>query len=107
MATAIVAQIVAAIHVSVPTILVVAFLLGVATQGAKIAFDTIIQQDTPDDYRGRAFVLYDMLFNTAFMTAGLLGVVFLPDTGLNQPLYAVLTLGYLAIAFVYRKPRNI
>ncbi len=107
MGVAIVAQIIATIHISVPTILVVAFLLGVATQGAKIAFDTIIQQDTPDDYRGRAFVLYDMLFNTAFMTAGLLGVVFLPDTGLNQPLYAVLAFGYLAIALVYRKPRNI
>lgn len=99
------AQVVVVVHVSVPTMLIVAFLLGLATQGAKIAFDTIIQQDTPDDYRGRAFVLYDMLFNIAFMCAGLLGVVFYPETGLNQPLFAVLIVGYLLIAWLYRGSR--
>lgn len=106
MGVGIVAQIIVAIKVSVPTMLVTAFLLGVATQGAKIAFDTIIQQDTPDEFRGRAFVLYDMLFNLAFMTSGFVAVLFLPDTGVNQVLFAVMALGYLAILLAYAGPRK-
>lgn len=98
-------QLFISLNVTAPRMLVTAFFLGVATQGAKIAFDTIIQQDTPDEFRGRAFVLYDMLFNVAFMTAGLLGVLLLPDTGLNQWLYAVMALGYVAIGAAYFRKR--
>lgn len=106
MSVGIAAQLLVAVTLTPVTLLIAAFLLGVATQGAKIAFDTIIQQDTPDDYRGRAFTLYDMLFNLAYMSAGGIAIALLPDTGLNQPLYGIMALGYVAIAWVYRKPRQ-
>lgn len=105
MAVGALSQLFISLNVTAPRMLVTAFFLGVATQGAKIAFDTIIQQDTPDEFRGRAFVLYDMLFNVAFMSAGLLGVLLLPDTGLNQWLYAVMALGYVAIGAAYFRKR--
>ena len=53
-------------------IVIAAVLLGLSVQGAKIAVDTIVQRDTADAYRGRAFSLYDMLYNIAFVGAAAL-----------------------------------
>ena len=39
-------------------------IFGIGVQGAKIAVDTTVQADTADAYRGRAFSIYDVLFNT-------------------------------------------
>ena len=49
--------------------LAAAFVLGVTTQGAKIATDTVVQTSVDDAYRGRVFSLYDVLFNVAFVGA--------------------------------------
>ena len=65
-------------------VLVAAGFLGLAAQGAKIAVDTIVQRDTDDAFRGRAFALYDVLYNAAFVGAAALGAVTLPDTGYSQ-----------------------
>ena len=65
-------------------VLTAALLLGLAAQGAKIAVDTIVQRDTDDIYRGRAFALYDVLYNAAFVGAAALGALTLPDTGYSQ-----------------------
>ncbi len=46
-----------------------ATLLGLAAQGTKIAVDTIVQRDTDDEFRGRAFAFYDVLYNAAFVGA--------------------------------------
>lgn len=42
--------------------LVAAFVLGLITQGAKIATDTIVQSSVDDGFRGRIFSVYDVLF---------------------------------------------
>lgn len=39
--------------------------LGLAYAFAKIPVDTIVQEEMPDELRGRAFAAYDMLFNIA------------------------------------------
>lgn len=100
-------QVIVAISLTPITLLVTSFLLGVGTQGAKVAFDTIIQQDTPDEFRGRAFTLYDMLFNIAFMTAGGLSALFLPDTGVSVPIFLILGAGYVLIGVTYLRPRKV
>ena len=82
-------------------VLTAAVLLGLAAQGAKIAVDTIVQRDTADAFRGRAFALYDVLYNAAFVGAAALGALTLPDTGYSQGLFVVLALGYVAGALVY------
>ncbi|CAM5669224.1 hypothetical protein SCALM49S_00963 [Streptomyces californicus] len=48
---------------------IAAFVLGVVTQGSKIATDTVVQTSVDDSFRGRVFSLYDVLFNVAFVGA--------------------------------------
>jgi MFS family permease len=96
-----VSQLLLVVTVSHAAVLVAAGFLGLAAQGAKIAVDTIVQRDTADQYRGRAFALYDVLYNAAFVLAAALGAVTLPDTGYSRLLFLVLALGYAAGAIVY------
>ncbi|WP_030930529.1 MFS transporter [Streptomyces sp. NRRL B-24720] len=61
--------------------LVAAFVLGVVTQGAKIATDTVVQASVDDSFRGRIFSLYDVLFNVAFVGAAAAAALVLPPDG--------------------------
>lgn len=61
--------------------LVAALLLGLVTQGPKIVTDTVVQSSVADEYRGRAFALYDMLFNVAFVSAAGTAALILPPDG--------------------------
>src|SRR5699024_5476832 len=93
-----------ALLVTTPQLLVVAVsavLLGLSVQGAKIAVDTIVHRDTHDDYRGRAFALYDVLYNAAFVAAAALGAWALPDTGWSRVVFAALAVVYLAVSLGY------
>ncbi|MDD9205225.1 MFS transporter, partial [Georgenia sp. 10Sc9-8] len=80
-----------------------AMILGLSVQGAKIAVDTIVQRDSDDSYRGRAFTLYDMLYNAGFVAAAALAAVVLPDTGWSRAVFAGLAMVYLVIAAIYRR----
>ncbi|WP_210382914.1 MULTISPECIES: MFS transporter [Trueperella] len=84
-----------------PLLYVSAVLLGLGVQGAKIAVDTIVQADTTDSFRGRAFSLYDMMYNAAFVGAAGLAAVALPDTGWEPSVFAVLTVVYILLAGWY------
>jgi MFS family permease len=90
------------VTVARPAVLAGSFVLGLAAQGAKIAVDTIVQRDTADEFRGRAFALYDVLYNAAFVGAAALAAVALPDTGWSRGVFALLTVAYLVTALVYR-----
>ncbi|WSA77851.1 MFS transporter [Streptomyces sp. NBC_01799] len=61
--------------------LVAAFVLGLVTQGAKIATDTVVQTSVDDSFRGRIFSLYDVLFNVAFVGAAAVAALALPPDG--------------------------
>ncbi|MFF8808500.1 MFS transporter [Streptomyces omiyaensis] len=82
--------------------LVAAFVLGLITQGAKIATDTVVQTHVDDAYRGRVFSLYDVLFNVAFVTAAGVAALMLPPDGRSPLLIALVALGYAAIALMLR-----
>lgn len=87
-----------------PWIFISAILLGLGVQGAKIAVDTIVQRDTDDRYRGRAFSFYDMMYNSAFVAAAVLAALFLPDTGWSPEVFLGLTFVYvIAAAWYWRK----
>ena len=62
-----------------PGFLVIGFLLGLAAQGVAICATTILQQQSDDDYRGRVFSLYDMLFNVSFVAGAAVSALFMPD----------------------------
>jgi MFS family permease len=77
-----------------------AALLGLAAQGTKIAVDTIVQRDTDDEFRGRAFAFYDVLYNAAFVGAAALAAFTLPDTGWSRGVFVALAVAYALAAFV-------
>lgn len=83
------------------TVVTAAALLGLAAQGAKIAVDTIVQRDSEDAYRGRAFAFYDVLYNAAFVGAAALAAVLVPDEGWSPGLFVALALGYVAVAILF------
>jgi MFS family permease len=87
------------------TMLIGSVLLGLAVQGGKIAVDTIVQRDTDDDYRGRAFSLYDMLYNSAFVAAAALAALVLPDTGYSRIAFGSLAIAYLVAAAWFTRTR--
>ncbi|MEP7765740.1 MFS transporter [Sanguibacter sp. 25GB23B1] len=96
-----VSQAVLAVSMTLVTLLACAVPLGLAAQGAKIAVDTIVQRDTPDAYRGRAFALYDVLYNTGFIGAAALAAVTLPDSGYSPGMFAGIACAYAVAAIVF------
>ena len=84
-----------------------AVVMSFAVQGVKIAVDTIVQRDTNDAYRGRAFALYDVAYNVAFISSAFIGALVLPLTGYSRPVMITLVFAYLAAALLYsRAPRQ-
>ncbi|WP_327137217.1 MFS transporter [Streptomyces sp. NBC_01340] len=77
--------------------LAAAFVLGLTTQGAKIATDTIVQSSVDDGYRGRIFSVYDVLFNVAFVGAAAVAALMLPPDGRSAALVVTLATLYAAI----------
>ncbi|MFI1761711.1 MFS transporter [Streptomyces sp. NPDC020800] len=91
-------------------LLVAAFVLGLTTQGAKIATDTIVQASVEDGFRGRIFSVYDVLFNVAFVSAAGVASLMLPPDGRSPVLVLLVALIYagitVALARFLRKPRQ-
>ncbi|MET9130550.1 MFS transporter [Streptomyces antibioticus] len=80
------------------TMFVAAFVLGLVTQGAKIATDTIVQSSVEDRFRGRIFSLYDVLFNVAFVGAAGVAALMLPPNGRSPALVVTVAVIYAAVA---------
>ncbi|MFD5536799.1 MFS transporter, partial [Streptomyces sp. NPDC127079] len=78
--------------------LVAAFVLGLITQGAKIATDTIVQSSVEDSFRGRIFSVYDVLFIVAFVGAAGVAALMLPPDGRSAALVLTVALLYAAVA---------
>ncbi|RSS30351.1 MFS transporter [Streptomyces sp. WAC08452] len=79
-------------------LLVAAFVLGLTTQGAKIATDTVVQSSVDDAFRGRIFSVYDVLFNVAFVGAAGVAALMLPPDGRSVTLIVTVTVIYGAVA---------
>ncbi|MEV6942676.1 MFS transporter [Streptomyces sp. NPDC051172] len=78
--------------------LVATFVLGLSTQGAKIATDTLVQSAVDDGFRGRIFSVYDVLFNVAFVSAAAVAALMLPPDGRSVPLVVTVAVVYGAVA---------
>ncbi len=81
--------------------IVMGFFLGLAGQGIAIGATTILQEQLADDYRGRAFSYYDMMFNVTFAAGALISVPFMPSNGHSPTLIAVIAIGYAVVAAGY------
>ncbi|MFG2329854.1 MFS transporter [Streptomyces sp. NPDC048604] len=83
--------------------MIAAFVLGLATQGTKIATDTVVQTSVDDAYRGRLFALYDVLFNVAFVAAAGVAALMLPADGRSVPLVVMVAVLYAGVALSLRR----
>ncbi|MEU7064061.1 MFS transporter [Streptomyces sp. NPDC046161] len=83
--------------------LVAAFALGIATQGAKISTDTVVQFQVDDEFRGRVFSVYDVLFNAAFVAAAAVSSLMLPADGRSVPLVVSVAVLYAATAALLQR----
>ncbi|GAA2297158.1 MFS transporter [Streptomyces hawaiiensis] len=79
-------------------LLAAAFVLGLTTQAAKIATDTIVQSSVEDGFRGRIFSVYDVLFNVFFVGAAAVAALMLPPDGRSVPLVITIAVIYAAVA---------
>lgn len=79
-------------------IVVAAFVLGLTTQGAKIATDTVVQSSIEDGFRGRTFSVYDVLVNVSFVGAAGVAALMLPPDGRSVPLVVLVSALYGATA---------
>lgn len=83
------------------TMLVAATVLGFVAQAVKICVDTFVQETVADDYLGRVFSLYDMLFNVTFIVAAVVSAFLLPATGKSYAALAAISTGYAVTAAAY------
>ncbi|GAA2898252.1 MFS transporter [Nonomuraea rubra] len=81
---------------------VAGFVLGLAGQSVKICADTTVQRDVEDIYRGRAFSIYDMLFNGMYVLAAALSAAILPANGKSYLAVVIISVGYPVAALAYR-----
>ncbi|MER5438380.1 MFS transporter [Streptomyces sp. NPDC002790] len=79
-------------------IVVAAFVLGLTTQAAKIATDTVVQSSIEDGFRGRIFSIYDVLVNVSFVGAAAVAALMLPPDGRSVPLVVLVSILYGATA---------
>jgi MFS family permease len=91
----------AAGHLSRNTLIIGAAVIGAAYAFAKIPVDTIVQEEIADEVRGRAFALYDMIFNLARVT-GIALVAWLYEAGAKtDTIIGLIAAGYAVAAIVF------
>lgn len=78
--------------------LVAWLLVGTGAQIVKITLDTVLQQSSPDQLRGRVFIAYDLVFNLAFVL-GVTTVAAMPLSFFDgSAIPTIVAIGYAAAA---------
>ncbi|GAB3708547.1 MFS transporter [Mariniluteicoccus flavus] len=89
------------------TLVLAGFLLGVASQTLKICVDTLVQAHVDDDFKGRVFTIYDMIFNACFVLAAVIVALTFPLDGHSMVGFVAMGVAFLAVAayFMWRSGR--
>lgn len=83
--------------------MIAALLLGLVTQGTKICADTLVQESVEDEYRGRVFAIYDVLFNVSFVAAAGVTAAVLPLNGRSAAVVIGVAVVYALGAVLYSR----
>ncbi|HVV77610.1 MAG TPA: MFS transporter [Mycobacteriales bacterium] len=86
-----------------PLYLLSAAALGFGMQITKVCVDTIVQEAVADDFRGRAFAIYDAGSNTCFAAMAVVGAFALPLSGRSTASIVAMSAAYLLIAASYAR----
>lgn len=81
-----------------PTLVIAGFFLGLCAQSMKVCVDTVVQAHVDDEFRGRTFVIYDMIFNVSLVVGATIGAAIAPATGLSLPIYVGMAAAFFVIA---------
>jgi MFS family permease len=81
--------------------LIIGFCLNLASQGIAICATTILQEQVGDEFRGRAFAFYDMMFNITYVVGALIVAPFLPMSGKSPAILGIVAVGYAVVAVAY------
>lgn len=100
-----VAQLLLVVSLTVPVAMIAAALMGCSVQGLKICTDATLQRAVDDDFRGRVFATYDMVFNVAFVLAAAVAAAAVPADGDSPAVFATIAgLDLLAaVGFIARR----
>ncbi|MDN5919388.1 MAG: MFS transporter, partial [Pseudonocardia sp.] len=103
-------QLLVAAFLTLPVVLVTAFLLGVCGQVVKLCADAGVQAGASDVVRGRIFALFDAVFNVCYVLAITFTALVVPPDGRSPALLATaagLYLAGLAAHVIYLRGRGI
>ncbi|MFT4011020.1 MAG: MFS transporter [Nocardioidaceae bacterium] len=79
--------------------------VGLGAQGVKICVDTLVQISVDDEFRGRVFSVYDVLYNGAFVASAAVAAGFVPDNGLAPGVLALAAAVFMGTATAYAASR--
>jgi hypothetical protein len=71
------------------------------SQSIKVGVDSILQRAVTDEFRGRTFALYDVVFNVFFVGAAVVGAFALPMSGRSAGLMVIVGFIYAAASVFY------
>jgi predicted MFS family arabinose efflux permease len=71
------------------SVLLASFAVGLTFAWKKISVDTMVQEATPDGYRGRVFSVYDVVYNLARVAAAALAIPMIPRLDVEGSLAVV------------------
>ncbi len=66
---------------TLPTLVAAGLGLGLCSQALKICVDTLVQAHVDDDFKGRVFTIYDMIFNACLVIASVIVALTFPADG--------------------------
>jgi MFS family permease len=85
-----------------PALMAAGLVAGLGAQGIKICVDTAVQRHVAEHFLGRAFAIYDVAFNVAFVSAAGLAVVLVPNSGESTLATGLAAAGLAITALWYR-----
>jgi MFS family permease len=86
-----------------PPIVLGSFVIGMSAQAVKICVDTIVQENVEDEFRGRVFAFYDMLFNCAFVASAAVASLTMPESGKSYVILISVSVLYALAGILYGK----
>jgi MFS family permease len=95
LAVATVTQLALAALLSLPIVMVAAFVLGLTGQIVKLCADAAVQSEVGDEVLGRVFALYDIVFNVGYVLAVAAAALLSPPNGVAPGLFAAAALLYV------------
>lgn len=82
-------------------LLIASFFIGLFAQSLKAGVDTVCQAHIDDAYKGRVFIVYDMIYNALYVGGAVLAALVLPLRGVSHTGLLALAAAYLLVGALF------